>query len=115
MSLGIREMLNVARDAAEAKKAFDIIVLEIKGVSVLCDYFLICSGRSRTQVRSIVENIEEKLAVNGTRPKRCEGLKESNWVLLDYGDLVIHVFREEERDFYNLEHLWADAEVVNSL
>ena len=115
MSFSIREMLNVACKAAEEKKAFDIVVLDIKGVSVLCDYFLICSGHSGTQVRSIAENIEEKLSEKGVEPKRREGLRESRWVLLDYGDLVVHVFREEERDFYKLEHLWADAEVVNLL
>ena len=113
LNFGIQQILDIAYNAAEEKKALDITVLDIRHVSVMCDYFIICSGRSGTQVKSIARNIEEKLTGHGIKPKHREGLREGVWILLDYGDVVVLIFQGEERDFYNLEHLWADAEVVN--
>ncbi len=113
MTLSIQQIVDVAYNAAEEKKAQDIKVLNIANISTVCDYFIICSGRSGTQVKAIAENVQEKLLEHGVKPKGREGLREEAWILLDYGDVVIHVFREEERDFYNLERLWRDAEVVN--
>ncbi|MTI81508.1 MAG: ribosome silencing factor [Firmicutes bacterium] len=114
MVLSIQQMVDAAYNAAEEKKAWDIIVLDIGDVSVICDYFIICSGSSNTQVRAIAENIVKRMEEQGVLPKRREGLKEGGWTLLDYGDIVVHIFREEERSFYNLERLWGDAEVVHS-
>lgn len=113
MSLSPQAVVNIAVPAAEDKKAMDITVLDIHEISVIADYFVICSGRSGTQVQAIVENIQEVLKKNDAITLRREGFREGNWVLLDYGDVIIHVFRESERQFYNLERLWGDAQVVD--
>lgn len=112
MSLSPQAVVNIAVQAAEDKKAVDITVLDIREISVIADYFIICSGRSGTQVQAIVENIQERLEKDGVVTLRREGFREGNWVLLDYGDVIVHVFRETERQFYNLERLWGDAQVV---
>ncbi len=108
-----KEVAVLAARAAEDKKAKDVVILDISGISVICDYFVICSGLSSTQVKAIAENVEEKLEKKGISKLRAEGLKDGHWVLLDYGSVVVHVFQENDRDFYNLEHLWGDAEVVH--
>ncbi|OPX87936.1 MAG: Ribosomal silencing factor RsfS [Pelotomaculum sp. PtaB.Bin104] len=112
MSLSPQAMVNIAVQAAEDKKAQDLIVLDISGISVIADYFVICSGRSATQVQAIAENIQEMLEKAGVNALRREGFREGNWVLLDYGDVIIHVFQEADRQFYKLERLWGDAQVV---
>ncbi|SHF47260.1 ribosome silencing factor [Desulforamulus putei] len=112
MTLSAREIVDIAHKAADDKKATDITVLDISHISIICDYFLICTGRSSTQVQAVAEHIEEKLEEAGVKPLRIEGFREGSWILLDYGDVVIHVFQEMERNFYNLERLWGDAQVV---
>jgi len=112
LSLSPQAVVNVAVKAAEDKKALDITVLDIRKVSIVADYFIICSGRSRAQVQAIVGNIIEKLEEEGVFALRREGFREGGWVLVDYGDVVVHVFQEAERQFYNLERLWGDARVV---
>ncbi len=112
MSLSPQAIVNIAVKAAEDKKAEDITVLDIREVSIIADYFIICSGRSRTQVQAIVENIIEEVEKEGVSALRREGFREGGWVLVDYGDVVVHVFQETERQFYNLERLWGDAQVV---
>lgn len=112
MALSPQAIVNIAVQAAEDKKAENIIVLDISGVSIIADYFIVCSGRSRTQVQAIVENIREELEKEGVRALRREGFREGGWVLIDYGDVVVHVFQEADRQFYNLERLWGDAQVV---
>lgn len=107
-------LVKIAVDAAEEKKARDIVLLEISDISPLCDYFLICSGNSSTQVQAIAENIKDKLKEVEEMPLRIEGLKDAHWVLMDYGTLVIHVFQDEDREFYNLERLWGDARVIET-
>ncbi|MBP1765385.1 MAG: rsfS [Firmicutes bacterium] len=95
--------------AASEKKARDIVALDMRAVSPVTDYFIICSGNSTTQVQAIVDNIEEKLEEQGIFPLHKEGYRGAHWVLLDYGSCVAHVFVEEDRSFYNLESLWSDA------
>ncbi len=112
MPLSPQAVVNIAVQAAKDKKAEDITVLDIRKVSIIADYFLICTGRSGTQVQAIAENIQEKLKKEDLDALRREGFREGRWVLLDYGDVVIHVFQEAERQFYNLERLWGDAPVV---
>lgn len=112
MSLSPQAMVNIAVLAAEDKKAGDVTVLDIRAVSIIADYFIICSGRSSTQVKAIAESIQEKLEEEGVPTLRREGFREGDWVLLDYGDVVVHVFQDAERRFYNLERLWGDARVV---
>ncbi len=102
-----------AKEAAEDKKARDIVLLDLKGLSPVCDYFMICSGGSNTQVQAIAENIKLVLRESGQDVLRIEGLRDAHWVLMDYGFLVVHVFQEGDRDFYNLERLWGDARVVD--
>lgn len=95
--------------AALDRKAQDLRVLHLGPVSDFTDYFLICTGTSERQVQAISEGIQESLAADGVRPLHVEGQRSGNWVLLDYGDLVAHVFQPEPRQFYGLERLWSDA------
>ncbi len=91
------------------KKGDDIRVLEIKGLSALADYFVIASGNSDRQVSAICGHIEDELSKKGIEPKHIEGLREGRWVILDYSDIIVHVFHQEERDYYKLERIWSDA------
>ncbi|MDK2799410.1 MAG: ribosome-associated protein [Clostridiales bacterium] len=95
------------------KKAKDIEVLDISNVSLLADYFVICSGNSTTQIKALADEVEEKLAELGYIPIHKEGYSSSSWILLDYGEIVVHIFHYESRSFYNLEHLWSDARSVD--
>lgn len=99
-------------ELATDKKARDIVILELKDLTILTDYFIICSGDSTTQVRAIVEYIEENLGKAGFKPLSIEGLSYSHWVLMDYGDIIVHVFEEETRHYYELEKLWLDAPMI---
>ena len=113
MSLSPQAITNIAVQAAKDKKASNVTVLDIREVTVIADYFIICSGFSSTQVRAIAENVQDKLEEAGMLALRREGFREANWVLLDYGDVIVHVFQDAERQFYNLERLWGDAPVVD--
>jgi len=94
------------------KKAVDLAVLDVQGVSTVTDYFLVCSGKSTTHVRTITDAIRQELKAEGIRPLHAEGRAESGWVLLDYGDVLVHVFLEDTRAYYALERLWGDAPSV---
>ncbi len=107
-----REFAVQVKDWIEDKNGKDIVVIDIGDVSDLADYFIIASGTSERQVGAIADNIEEKATEMGVEPKSIEGLRTGRWVLLDYYDVIIHLFHEEERDFYNLEKLWKDAKRV---
>ena len=101
-----------ARRAARValdKKAVDLTVLDVQGVSTVTDYFLVCSGRSAPHVKTIADAIREELKEDGMRPLHAEGQAESGWVLLDYGDVLMHVFLADTRAYYALERLWGDA------
>ncbi|MDT3700398.1 MAG: ribosome silencing factor [Thermincola sp.] len=113
MTLLPEQVASLAAAAAEDKKARDVIILDIHAISVICDFFVICSGLSSTQVKAVAENVEEQLEKHGIQKLRIEGFKEARWILLDYGSVVVHVFQERDREFYNLEHLWGDAKVVH--
>ncbi len=104
-----KQLPEAIAEAASDKKAQNIVIMDMSGISMVTDYFIICSAGSTTQVKAIVDNIEEKLEEQGIKPLRKEGYREARWVLLDYGTCVVHVFIEEERQFYKLEKLWADA------
>jgi ribosome-associated protein len=90
-------------------KALDVVVLDLQGLTSFADSFIICSGRSHRQVSAIAEFVEQNLKVKGIKPLGIEGLRQGHWVLMDYGDVVIHVFFEPIRIFYDLEGLWSDA------
>jgi len=104
-----RAQVLLAAQAAASKKAADIVILDVGKLIGITDYFVICSGANERQVSSIVDEIEKTLRGVGAKPHRREGEREQRWVLLDYFDLVVHVFHAEERDFYDLERLWKDA------
>lgn len=109
----INEMVSIIVKAADDKKAYDINLLKVSEISSLADYFMICSGNSDVQVKSISDEIEDKMAKNGFELKNREGRNQGRWVLLDYKDVVVHVFHKEEREYYNLDRLWTDAESVD--
>jgi len=100
--------------AAEDRKAVDLKVLHLQQVSDFTDYFLICGGTNERQVQAIAGAVEERLRANKVRPLHIEGYNRAQWVLLDYGDLVVHVFLEEPRRYYALERLWGDAPDVTA-
>ncbi len=106
------EMTKLAIEALEDKKAEDISIIDISEVSVLADYFLIASGISKNQVQALIDNVEEKLGQAGITPKNIEGYQTGNWVLMDYGDLIVHVFDRQNRLFYDLERIWRDGKKI---
>ena len=106
---GSREIALTAARAAAAKQAADVAILDVHGLIVITDFFVICSGQTDRQVKTIVEEVEKAVRELGERPIRREGEAGSRWVLLDYIDVVVHVFTEQEREYYDLERLWRDA------
>jgi ribosome-associated protein len=104
-----RDILRVAVQAADEKKAEHIVALNMKGISLVADYFMICHGNSEKQVQAIAREIKEKAEEQGIAVKRLEGFDEAKWVLVDLGDVVVHVFHKDDRAYYNLERLWGDA------
>lgn len=104
-----RELLAVAAAAAEDKQAENPVALDVSGPLPFTDIFFLASGRNERQVVAIAHEIEDKMLVHGSKPLRREGLAEGRWVLLDFGDLVVHVFHEEDRMYYSLERLWKDC------
>jgi ribosome-associated protein len=104
-----RELAFAAARAASDKQATGITILDVRSLIVITDYFVIASGGTSRQVRTVVEAVETALRAMGEKPVRREGETEGRWVLLDYVDIVVHVFADEERDYYELERLWRDA------
>jgi ribosome-associated protein len=102
-----------AARAALDRKALDLVVLDVQGLSGVTDYFLVCSGRSTTHLKSITDAIREELKEDGVRPLHTEGTTDSGWILLDYGDVLMHVFLEDTRAYYALERLWGDAPSIS--
>ncbi len=108
----IKEVALKAAGAAEDKKASDVQILDVRELTVIADYFLICSGSSDTQVKAIARAVEDSLSEEGLHPQKVAGKQEARWILMDYADVIIHIFHDEERKFYELERLWADAEKI---
>ena len=109
---GQRKAQRAARAALD-RKALDLVVLDVQGLSGVTDYFLVCSGRSTTHLKSITDAIREELKEDGVRPLHTEGTTDSGWILLDYGDVLMHVFLEDTRAYYALERLWGDAPSIS--
>ena len=103
-----REIADIIVAAIDAKKAHDIKLLHVEDKTVITDYFVVCTGTSRTQVRALADEVEYQLGLEGIEPRQIEG-KATGWILLDYYDVVIHVFLQDQREYYNLEKLWADS------
>ena len=109
-----KKMALAAIDVLEDKKAEDIRVIDISEVSPLADYFIIANGTNRNQVQAMADNVEECLGRAGFQPKQIEGYQEANWILLDYGDVVVHLFDKENRRFYDLERIWMDGKLTSA-
>lgn len=107
-----KEMAKITINALEEKKAHDIKILDISDVSVLADYFIIASGSNRNQVQAMADEVQEMLYKAGYESKQVEGYQTANWILLDYQDIIIHIFDEENRLFYDLERIWRDGSLV---
>ncbi len=108
-----REEYEVAVKALDSKKAKDIKVLKVEDLTILANYFVIASATSTTQVKALADEVEYQLGLKGVQPKGIEGYQSKTWIVLDYIDVIVHVFLETERDFYQLEHLWADGTPVD--
>ena len=108
-----KEMARIAYNALNDKKGEDIKIIDITGVSVLADYFIIANGSSDSQVNALVDNVEEELHKAGFPLKQREGKSSGSWVLLDFGDIIVHVFDRENRLFYDLERIWKDGRDVS--
>jgi ribosome-associated protein len=109
---GAPELATLVVDAARSKKAKDIVVIDLRGISEMSDFFVLCTGESDNQVKAIADGVRSSIMdACEERPWRTEGYTERQWVLMDYVDVVVHVFDHEHRDFYNLERLWADAKI----
>ena len=109
------EMARVAYQALDEKKGEDIRVIDISGISVIGDYFVITNGTSDSQVRALVENVEEKMHKAGYAAKETEGHRSGAWVLIDFSDVIVHIFDRENRQFYNLERIWNDGKRIDDV
>ena len=108
------EMARLAIDALEDKKAEDIRILDISEVSVIADYFIIAGGNNKNQVQTLCDNVTEKLGRAGYPENHIEGYETANWVLIDFGDIIVHIFDKENRSLYDLERIWRDGKPVST-
>ncbi|MBD9061320.1 MAG: ribosome silencing factor [Ruminococcaceae bacterium] len=104
-----REELEIAVKALDSRKAKNITALKVEDLTILANYFIIASATSTTQVKALADEVEYQLGEKGVKPKSIEGYQSQTWIMLDYYDIIVHVFLEETRDFYQLERLWADG------
>lgn len=107
-----KELVNTVVTVLDEKKAKDIQVIETRDVTIIADFFVLCSATSNTHVKSLCDDLEFALEQTGLRPHHVEG-KATGWILLDYGHVLVHVFQQEQREYYNLERLWADAKTMD--
>ena len=108
-----KQMVKTTVEALKEKKGYDIKVIDISEISILADYFIIANGNNTNQVQAMVDNVEEQMYKAGFSDPKVEGYNNASWILLDYNDIVIHVFDDESRSFYNLERLWKDGKEVD--
>lgn len=107
-----KEHVKQTFEALEDKKAIDIQILDISGITVLADYMIIAGGANKNQVQALADSVQESLAKEKIYPKHIEGYQSANWILLDYGDMIVHVFNQDDRLFYDLERLWQDGKKI---
>jgi ribosome-associated protein len=107
------DALTIAVNAADDKKAHDLVVLDISGIASFASYFLLCTGDSSRQMQAIADEVEKRLKTIGIRPSHVEGYRNSEWILMDYLDLVIHIFSKTARAYYDLERLWRDGKQMD--
>lgn len=108
-----KEMVKIAYNAIDDKKGMDISIIDISEISVLADYFIIAGGSNINQIKAIADNVVERLGKEDVHPKSIEGYNYANWILMDYKDIVVHVFNQDDRLFYDLERIWRDGKTVN--
>ena len=108
-----QKMLKIAHDALDEKKAADITVIDIAGISSIADYYVITNGENSSHVQALVENVQEKMFKAGYACRSLEGYKAANWVLMDYGDIVVNVFSREDRRWFDLERIWRDGKFLD--
>jgi ribosome-associated protein len=106
------QLAKAAVDVASDKKASDVILLDIRNVSIIADYFVICSGQNTRQIQAIADAIDEELGKQGANVLHREGGATTGWLLLDFGDVIVHIFGPKEREYYRLERLWSEAKTV---
>jgi len=111
----VKDMARIVYRALEDKNGEDICIIDISGISPLADYFIITSGSNDSQVKALVDHVEDEMHKAGHSQIQREGLQTGNWVLLDYGDVVVHVFDTENREFYHLERIWSDGKRIESI
>jgi len=109
----INSTLKKIVNALEDKKAENIQLIDISEVSTVADYFVIANGINISQIQALSDNVEDKLAVDGIRPRSIEGYNTANWILMDYNDFLVHIFDRESRGFYDLERIWRDGKVID--
>lgn len=112
-NISTEEKIKTAVKALDSKRAEDIQVIGIGDLTIIADYFIIANGMSNTQTKALAEEVEFRLSQLGVEPNRTEGYQGQTWIVLDYGDIVVHVFYKETRDYYNLERLWSDGTPVD--
>lgn len=109
-----KEIVKTAVKILDSKKALDVKIIDISKVSVIADYFIIAGASNERQGKALADNIEETLGKNGCAPKSIEGYANANWILMDYRDVIIHIFNQEQRLFYDLERIWTDGKIVEA-
>lgn len=109
-----KEMARLAIKALEDKKAENVKIIDISNISTVADYFIIASGKNRSQIQAMCDNVDETLERVGITMKQTEGYKSANWILMDYGDIIVHIFDTENRLFYDLERIWRDGKEMDA-
>jgi ribosome-associated protein len=109
----INEKIQLACKALDDKQAIDIKVLDISGVTVMADVFIIAHGNNENHVQALIDEVDRVLSKEGYEPKNVEGVKSAGWILMDYSDIIIHIFGKDDRVFYDLERIWSDGKVIN--
>ena len=109
-----KELAKIAVNALDDKKGEDITIIDISEISVLADYFIIAGGSNRSQIQAMADNVDECVSKNGGTLKQIEGYDAGNWVLLDFQDIIVHIFDKENRLFYDLERIWRDGKLIDA-
>ena len=108
-----KQITKITVDALDDKKGVNIKVIDISEISILADYFIIAGGTNENQVKALADNVEEQLAKNELMPKQIEGYDNANWILMDYQDVIVHIFNEQDRLFFDLERIWSDGNLID--
>lgn len=110
----VKDIVKTAAKVLDDKKAIDVRIIDISKITVIADYFIIAGASNERQVKALADNVEETLGKAGCAPKSIEGYANANWVLMDYRDVIIHIFNQEQRLFYDLERIWTDGRIIEA-